>query len=111
MGQSMSFGLTQYDVDELIADCKGVCAPGCWGFREVAAVRVLPAAAPQPATPSRLFCRPAPCAVTQQEVESLYRRFRSLDRGRKVGAARGGQLPVATNQGRPPRNGLMLVAA
>lgn len=25
MGQSMSFGLTQYDVDELIAFCKGAC--------------------------------------------------------------------------------------
>lgn len=37
MGQSMSFGLTQYDVDELIAYCKGACesweSDGGWGFR------------------------------------------------------------------------------
>ncbi|KAL4424997.1 hypothetical protein ABPG77_002882 [Micractinium sp. CCAP 211/92] len=45
MGQSMSFGLTQFDVDELIAFSKG--------------------------------------AFTQQEIEALYKRFRSLDRGRK----------------------------
>lgn len=45
MGQAISGGLTQNDVDEVISACKG--------------------------------------AFTQSEVESLYRRFRSLDRGLK----------------------------
>lgn len=45
MGQAASLGLTQYDVDELIAYSKG--------------------------------------AFNQQEIESLYKRFRALDRGRK----------------------------
>eukprot|EP00877_Chromochloris_zofingiensis_P005861 jgi/Chrzof1/1528/Cz10g11080.t1 len=45
MGQAISGGLTQYDVDEVMKACKGV-----W---------------------------------SQAEVESLYKRFRSLDRGRK----------------------------
>ncbi|KAI8472237.1 MAG: hypothetical protein J3K34DRAFT_414624 [Monoraphidium minutum] len=45
MGQAISGGLTQNDVDEVISACKG--------------------------------------AFTQSEVEALYRRFRSLDRGLK----------------------------
>eukprot|EP00878_Enallax_costatus_P004891 GHUV01005146.1.p1 GENE.GHUV01005146.1~~GHUV01005146.1.p1 ORF type:complete len:179 (+),score=35.46 GHUV01005146.1:738-1274(+) len=45
MGQAISGGLTQRDVDEVIAICNG--------------------------------------AWTQPEVEALYKRFRSLDRGRK----------------------------
>lgn len=79
----MSYGLTQYDVDELIAYSKGACEPGaackpalqpwCCSHR-----RSLHLRAPPPACPAH--------AVTQQEVESLYKRFRALDRGRKVGA-------------------------
>lgn len=45
MGQAISVGLTQHDVDEVISRCNG--------------------------------------AWTQPEVESLYKRFRSLDRARK----------------------------
>eukprot|EP00879_Flechtneria_rotunda_P006048 GHRR01006361.1.p1 GENE.GHRR01006361.1~~GHRR01006361.1.p1 ORF type:complete len:177 (+),score=40.60 GHRR01006361.1:232-762(+) len=45
MGQAISGGLTQRDVDDVISNCNG--------------------------------------AWTQPEVESLYKRFRSLDRGRK----------------------------
>ncbi|KAK9828732.1 hypothetical protein WJX72_001762 [[Myrmecia] bisecta] len=45
MGQAMSFGLTQYDVEELNASCGN--------------------------------------KFTQREIEALYRRFRSLDRGHK----------------------------
>ncbi|GBF88100.1 calcineurin subunit B [Raphidocelis subcapitata] len=45
MGQAISGGLTQNDVDEVVGACKG--------------------------------------AFSQEEVESLYRRFRSLDRGLK----------------------------
>jgi hypothetical protein len=75
----MSFGLTQYDVEELIEHCGGKC-------------RSLPSLF---SSCANLICKsgkyvaerlPAPLllAVSQDEIETLYRRFRTLDRGRKV---------------------------
>lgn len=84
MGQSMSFGLTQFDVDELIAFSKGACeCERCEGalLRRHEACQVLTKLAE---LPPRTYDFPRAPAVTQQEIEALYKRFKSLDRGRKV---------------------------
>ena len=79
MGQAASLGLTQYDVDELIAYSKGACewwwVVGAHSAREVTTL----AASGVMATVTAPLL-----AVNQQEIESLYKRFRALDRGRKV---------------------------
>lgn len=87
MGQAPSSYLTQTDVEELIADTKGACelggpveaarrlARGCQGVGISLQVTQTRAIAPPPSLPA---------AVSQQEVEALYKRFRTLDRGRKV---------------------------
>ncbi len=69
----MSFGLTQYDVEDLVRYSKD-CCECCLllGLRRFS-LRQQP------------FLRLMLChAVTQREIEALYQRFRSLDRGHKV---------------------------
>jgi serine/threonine-protein phosphatase 2B regulatory subunit len=71
----MSFGLTQYDVEELIAFCDGKCMRGGEGRRGKRG---------SPRRPRRAHpTLPLPFPVSQPEIEGLYRRFRALDKGRK----------------------------
>jgi len=71
----MSFGLTQYDVEELIAFCDGKCMRGGEGRRGKRG---------SPHRPRRAHpTLPLPFPVSQPEIEGLYRRFRALDKGRK----------------------------
>lgn len=73
MGQAVSYGLNQAEVDELVEQTGGACEPS-----------PLPPLPPPP-PPRRRLTAPLSRAraVTQEEVEALYKRFRSLDRGRK----------------------------
>jgi serine/threonine-protein phosphatase 2B regulatory subunit len=64
--QVMSGALTQYDVEEVSAHCDGVCT--CYHASLSADVWIV---------------HWLMLAVTQGELEALYKRFRSLDRGRK----------------------------
>ena len=79
----MSFGLTQYDVEELITYCGGKCEREVGlcvkeGATETTRCFFVPLPLDQPTTiPSHLH------PVSQPEIEGLYRRFRSLDKGRK----------------------------
>ena len=67
--QAISFGLTQYDVEELME----YSGHKCIAWRNQCCVG-------SPTSTSS----PAFLAVTQSEIEGLYKRFRALDRGRKV---------------------------
>ncbi len=69
----MSFGLTQYDVEDLVRYSKD-CCECCLllGLRRFSLLQ-------QPLL-RLILCH----AVTQREIEALYQRFRSLDRGHKV---------------------------
>ena len=67
--QAISFGLTQYDVEELME----YSGHKCIAWRNECCVD-------SPTSTSS----PAFLAVTQAEIEGLYKRFRALDRGRKV---------------------------
>ena len=68
--QAMSFGLTQYDVEELVAYCGGKC--DCLHLAQERNSSAEPH--------KTLVLR----AVSQREIEGLYKRFRALDRGHKA---------------------------
>lgn len=87
MGQTISYSLTQFEVDELIELSNGCCklplrpctscfffnfSPRCFLSPSVQALLILYLLILHLIT------------VTQAEIEALYKRFRSLDRGRKV---------------------------
>lgn len=73
MAQAMSHGLTQYDVEELVQYCGGKCKTPERIVKACIQVCI-----------SRMIRRNV-FAVTQGEIQGLYTRFRSLDRGHKVG--------------------------
>ncbi len=69
----MSFGLTQYDVEDLVRYSKDCCE--CCLLLGLSRFSLR-----QPPFLRLMLCH----AVTQGEIEALYQRFRSLDRGHKV---------------------------
>lgn len=71
----MSFGLTQYDVEDLIRYSKNCCK-----LLGVCVDVFVPCFQPVIDMPQS-----TQHAVSQGEIEALYQRFRSLDRGHKVG--------------------------
>ena len=71
----MSFGLTQYDVEDLIRYSKNCCK-----LLGICADVFMPYF-----NPCIDILQSLQHAVSQGEIEALYQRFRSLDRGHKVG--------------------------
>ena len=95
MGQTMSYSLTQFEVDELIALSNGCCKLAPY---QALIFPVNPRRWPGlsvPACVADIFLCCQLLAVTQAEIEALYKRFRSLDRGRKVN-----QRPFKTKEWR-----------
>lgn len=80
--QAMSHGLTQYDVEELVESCGGKCMSHGTSIHHAVAACALANLI------SGVWCSEFCCllpTVTQGEIEVLYKRFRALDRGHKVG--------------------------